>query len=150
MASSRHREAVSGRSTPLGPERVRSWGDTETVLELVEKASNYVDSKGADLWIDCFQLNGDIYEVNVCDCFLPTIVCRTMPEEEPHSKAPSKSTNTMIEALKTSMGASNYNIINELRRRPSGSSSCCSAPRPGSPANGENPASGWYRKQHAS
>ena len=60
---------------------------------------------------DCFQLNGDIYEVNVCDCFLPTIVCRTMLEEEPHSKAPSKSTNTMIEALKTSMGASNYNII---------------------------------------
>ena len=103
---------MSGRSTPLGPERVRSWGDTETVLELVEKAGNYVDSKGADLWIDCFQLNGDIYEVNVCDCFLPTIVCRTMPEEEPHSKAPSKTTNTMIEALKTSMGASNYNIVN--------------------------------------
>ena len=117
MASNRHREAVNGRATPVGPERVRSWGDADTVLELVDRANNFVDSMEAKQWIDCFQLNGDTYEVNVCDCFLPTIVCRAMPEEEPHSKAPSKSTNTMIESLKTSMGANNYNIVNELRRR---------------------------------
>ena len=43
MASNRHRDAVNGRSTPVGPERVRSWGDADTVLELVEKAGNYVD-----------------------------------------------------------------------------------------------------------
>ena len=117
MASSRYRAAVNGRSTPLGPERDRRWGDNDTVLEMVERAGNYIDTTAAELWIDCFQLNGDIYEVDVCDCYLPSIVCRTMPDEEPHSKAPSKTTNTMIEALKTSMGASNYNIINELRRK---------------------------------
>jgi hypothetical protein len=117
MASSRYRAAVNGRSTPLGPERDRRWGDNDTVLEMVDRAGNYIDTTAAELWIDCFQLNGDIYEVNVCDCYLPSIVCRTMPDEEPHSKAPSKTTNTMIEALKTSMGASNYNIINELRRK---------------------------------
>ena len=85
MVSNRHREAVNGRTTPFGPERVRSWSDPDTVLELVDRADNFVDSMEAKQWIDCFQLNGDTYEVNVCDCFLPTIVCRTMPEEEPHS-----------------------------------------------------------------
>ena len=118
MASNRlHREAVNGRTTPVGPERARGWSDPDTVLELVDKADNFVDSMEAEQWIDCFQLNGDTYEVNVCDCFLPTIVCRSIGEEEPHSKAPSKSTNAMIESLKTSMGADNYNIVNELRKR---------------------------------
>ena len=117
MASNRHRQAVNGRTTPVGPERVRGWSEPDTVSELVDRADNYVDSVGADTWIDCFQLNGDTYEVNVCDCFLPTIVCRSMEEEEAHSRAPSKSTNSMIESLKASMGADNYNIINELRKR---------------------------------
>ena len=114
MASNRHRQAVNGRTTPVGPERVRGWSEPDTVSELVDRADNYVDSVDADKWIDCFQLNGDTYEVNVCDCFLPTIVCRSMEEEEAHSRAPSKSTNSMIESLKASMGADNYNIINEL------------------------------------
>ena len=117
MASNRHRQAVNGRTTPVGPERVRGWSEPNTVSELVDRADNYVDSVDADKWIDCFQLNGDTYEVNVCDCFLPTIVCRSMEEEEAHSRAPSKSTNSMIESLKASMGADNYNIINELRKR---------------------------------
>ena len=69
MASNRlHREAVNGRTTPVGPERARGWSDPDTVLELVDKADNFVDSMEAEQWIDCFQLNGDTYEVNVCDC----------------------------------------------------------------------------------
>ena len=62
MASSRYRAAVNGRSTPLGPERDRRWGDNDTVREMVERAGNYIDTTAADSWIDCFQLNGDIYE----------------------------------------------------------------------------------------
>ena len=117
MASNRlHKEAVNGRTTPVGPERARGWSNPDTVLELVDKADKFVDSMEAEQWIDCFKLNGDTYEVNVCECFLPTIVCRTLWEDEPHSKAPSKSTNAMIDALKTSMGADNYNIVNELRK----------------------------------
>ena len=42
MASSRYRAAVNGRSTPLGPERDRRWGDNDTVLEMVDRAGNYI------------------------------------------------------------------------------------------------------------
>ena len=82
MASNRlHKEAVNGRTTPVGPERARGWSDPDTVLELVDRADKFVDSMEAEQWIDCFQLNGDTYEVNVCECFLPTVVCRTLGED---------------------------------------------------------------------
>ena len=92
MASNRlHKEAVNGRTIPVGPERARGWSDPDTILDLVDRADKFVDSMEAEQWIDCFQLNGDTYEVNVCECFLPTVVCRTLGEDEPHSRAPSKS-----------------------------------------------------------
>jgi len=117
MASNRlHKEAVNGRATPVGPERARAWSDPDLIPDLVEKADNFVDLEDAVQWIDCFRLNGDTYEVNVCECLLPTIVCRTLGEDEPHYKAPSKTTNAMIDALKTSMGTDNNNIVNELRK----------------------------------
>ena len=48
MASNRHRQAVNGRTTPVGPERVRGWSEPDTVSELVDRADNYVDSVDAD------------------------------------------------------------------------------------------------------
>ena len=163
MASNRlHKEAVNGRATPVGPERARAWSDPDLIPDLVEKADKFVDLEEAEQWIDCFRLNGDTYEVNVCECFLPTIVCRTLGEDEPHSKAPSKSTNAMIDALKTSMGTDNYNIVNELRKiedqrataRAATAQAAAAAHRgqlsaPGGPSNGEISAGGRHCKQHA-
>ena len=116
MATNRlHTEPVNGRTTAVGLERSRS--DPALIPGQVEAATDFVDLEDSQQWIDCFRLNGNIYEVNVCECLLPTIVCRTQGEDEPHTKVPSKTTNAMIEALKTEMGADNYRIINELRKR---------------------------------
>ena len=106
MATNRlHTEPVNGRTTAVGLERSRS--DPALIPGQVEAANNFVDFEDSAQWIDCFRLNGNIYEVNVCECLLPTIVCRTQGEDEPHTKAPSKTTNSMIEALKAEMGVDN-------------------------------------------
>ena len=110
-----HTEPVNGRTLAVGLERSRS--DPALMPGQVEAATDFVDMEDSQQWIDCFRLNGNIYEVNVCECLLPTIVCRTQGEDEPHTKAPSKTTNSMIEALKAEIGVDNYRIINELRKR---------------------------------
>ena len=113
MAMNRlHAEPVNGRALAVGPERARN--DPALIPGQVETAANFVDMEDPQRWIDCFRLNGNIYEVNVCECLHPTIVCRTQGEDEPHTIAPSKTTNSMIEALKTEMGNDNYRIINVM------------------------------------
>ena len=85
MATNRlHAEPVNGRTLAVGPERARS--DPALMPGQVETAANFVDMEDSQQWIDCFRLNGNIYEVNVCECLLPTIVCRTQGEDEPHTQ----------------------------------------------------------------
>ena len=150
MASNRlHAEPVNGRTTAVGPERARS--DPALIPGQVEQADNFVDLEDSAQWIDCFRLNGNTYEVNVCECLLPTIVCRTLGEDEPHSKAPSKTTNAMIEALKTEMGTDNYRIINELRKKEDQriTAQAATARAAAGPSSGKTAAGGRHRKQHA-
>ena len=106
MAMNRlHAELVNGRALAVGPERARN--DPALIPGQVETAANFVDMEDPQRWIDCFRLNGNIYEVNVCECLHPTIVCRTQGEDEPHTIAPSRTTNSVIEALKRKMGNDN-------------------------------------------
>ena len=67
-------------------------------------------------WIDCFKINGDAYELTVCPCHHPSIVCRAMDDEAAHNKTTSKQVQDMITSFKLQMGYNNFMIMNALRR----------------------------------
>ena len=100
-----HAEPVNGRATAVGSDRARD--DPALIPAQTESAANFVDMEDPQRWIDCFLLSSNVYKVNVCKCLQPTIVCRTMGEDEPHTIVPSKTTNSVIESLKRKMGNDN-------------------------------------------
>ena len=62
-------------------------------------------------------LNGRVYDVNICPCFHPSIICRATGEENPHKLASSKKTNDMVDDFIEEMGARNFRIMNALRKQ---------------------------------
>ena len=62
----RYLEPVPGRSTPVSPDRVRE--DPAHIDAYIEDAVVYVDMKDQEEWIDCFKMNGDTYNMTVCQC----------------------------------------------------------------------------------
>ena len=107
-------ELVNGRSIPVDQERVRE--DPALLTGQVDRAVDFVETQDPQRWIDCFKLNGKVYDVNVCQCLHPTIICRAIEEENPHRMASSRHVNNMVAAFKTEMGDTNFLIINALRK----------------------------------
>ena len=56
-------------------------------------------------WIDCFKINGDTYELTICPCHHPSIVCRAMDDDAAHNRTTSKQVQDMITIFKLKMGA---------------------------------------------
>ena len=78
--------------------------------------SFYVDTQAYDEWVDCFKLNGDTYDMTVCQCFYPSIVCTAMEDEAAHNGATSRQIQEIIAGFKVKMGTNNYAILNALRK----------------------------------
>ena len=114
-ANGRYMELVNGRFTPVSQERVRE--DPALLTGQVDRAADFVEMQDPQRWTDCFKLNGAIYDVNVCSCLHPTIICRAMEEELPHRMASSRHVNDMVAAFKTKMGDTNFLIVNSGSHR---------------------------------
>jgi hypothetical protein len=63
-ATGRYMELVNGRSTPVGQDRVRE--DPALLTGQVDRTADFVETQDPQRWTDCFELNGAIYDVNVC------------------------------------------------------------------------------------
>ena len=70
----RYMEPVNGRAAPVDPERVRE--DPTLLTVQVARAVDFVETQDPQHWIDCFKLNGGVYDVNICQCLHPTIRAR--------------------------------------------------------------------------
>ena len=77
----RYMEPVNGRPTPIDPERVRE--DPALVIAAMARAVDFVEKQDPQHWIDCFELNNGVYDVNICPCLYPTIICRASPPSPP-------------------------------------------------------------------
>ena len=106
-ATGRCMELVNGCYTPVGQDRVRE----ESAL-----LTGQVETQDPQQWTNCFKLNGAIYDVNVCQCLHPTIICRAMEEELPHSKVSSRQVNRQVASFKNKMGDTNFLIVNAQRK----------------------------------
>ena len=77
-AARRYLEPVPRRSTPFSPDRVRE--DPALIDGHIDEAVVYVDTQDQEDWIDCFKINGDTYDLTVCPCLHPSIICRAMDD----------------------------------------------------------------------
>ena len=114
-ANGRYMEPVNRRPGPIDPEKVRE--DPAVLVAAIARAVEFVEKQDPQHWIDCFGLNNKVYDVNICPCFHPTIMCRAMGEESPHKPASSKYTNDMVDDFTKEMGTSNFLIMNALRKQ---------------------------------
>ena len=110
----RYLEPVHGRPTTVSSERVRE--DAANINGYIEDAIVYVDMQDQQEWVDCFRMNRDTYDMTVCPCFYPSIVCRAMDDEAAHNRATSKQIQEIITGFKVKMGSNNYTILNALRK----------------------------------
>ena len=94
-ANRRYTEPVNGRPGPIDPEKVRE--DPALLVAAIARAVEFVEKQDPQHWIDCFGLNNKVYDVNICPCLHPTIICRAIGEENPHRPASSRNTNDMVD-----------------------------------------------------
>ena len=97
---------VQGRPTDITMVRVR---------EDPADVDSYI--KNAERWVDCFKLDGDTYDMTVCPCLYPSIVCRAIDDGAPHNGATSCQITEIMASFKLKMGISNYAILNSLRKK---------------------------------
>ena len=76
-----------------------------------------MEKQDPQAWLDCFALNAKVYDVNICPCNHPSIICRAVGEENPHKPASSRKTNNMADDFIQDMGARNFRIMNALRKQ---------------------------------
>ena len=108
---------VQGHPTKITMVRVRA--DPADVDRYIDNAVTYVDGQLDERWIDCFKMDGDTYDMAVCPCFYPSIVCRAIDDNAPHNGAKSRQTTEIMASFKLKMGISNYAILyaNALRKK---------------------------------
>ena len=106
---------VQGRPTDITMVRVRE--DPADVDSYIENAVTYVDGQLDERWVDCFKLDGDTYDMTVCPCLYPSIVCRAIDDGAPHNGATSCQITEIMASFKLKMGISNYAILNSLRKK---------------------------------
>ena len=94
----------------------RTRVDPNNLDKFMDLAIDFVDSQPDDTWTNAFFIMSDIYELTVCTCLLPTIICRLMIDE-PHNVATSRQTGETMEIFKTKMGVQKYVILIALRRK---------------------------------
>ena len=94
--------------------RKRVW--TPATSKFTDLTVDFVDSQPDDTWTDAFFITSDSYDLTVCTCLLPSIICKSMIDE-PHNVATSRQTGETMEIFKEKMGAQNYVILNALRRK---------------------------------
>jgi hypothetical protein len=114
-ANGRYVEPVNGRPGPIDPEKVRE--DPALLVAAIARAVEFVEKQDPQHGIYCFGLNNKVYDVNICPCFHPTIICRAISEENPHRPTSSRNTNDMVDDFMTEMGTSNFLIMNALRKQ---------------------------------
>ena len=106
---------VQGCPTAITTVRVRE--DPGDVDSYIKKAVPYVDGQVDESWVDCFKLDGDTYNMTVCPCLYPSIVCPAIDGDGPHNGATSRQIPDIMAAFKLKMGMSNYAILNMLRKK---------------------------------
>ena len=106
---------VQGRPTEITTVRVRE--DPADVHRYINNAVTYVDGQLDERWVDCFKLDGDTYDMTVCQCLYPSIVCRAIDDDAPHNGATSRKITDIMASFKLKMGISNYAILNPLRKK---------------------------------
>ena len=94
----------------------RTRVDPNNLDKFMDLAIDFVDSQPDDTWTNAFFIMSDSYELTVCTCLLPTIICRLMIDE-PHNVATSRQTGETMEIFKTKMGVQKYVILIALRRK---------------------------------
>ena len=97
-AARRYLEPIPGRSTPVSPERVRE--DPKLIDGHIDEAVIYVDVQDQEEWTDCFKINDGTYNLTVCPCLHPSIICRAMDDEAAHNRATRKQVQEMITGFK--------------------------------------------------
>ena len=100
---------VQGRPTEIT--MVRTRADPTDVYRYI------VDVQPDERWIDCFKMDGDTYNMAVCPCFYPSIVCRAIDDNAPHNRPTSQQTTKIMASFKLKMGISKYTILNALRKK---------------------------------
>ena len=83
-----HSAPVPGHPGPI--EAGKPWEDPELLTAARANAVEYVDRMDPEAWLDCFVMNHKVYDVNICPCNHPSIICRVMGEENPHKQASSR------------------------------------------------------------
>jgi hypothetical protein len=115
MASNnRYLPPVHGHPGPIEAEKARE--DPELLTAAMANAVDYVERQDPQAWLDCFAMNDKVYDVNICPCNHPSIICRAMGEENPHKLASSRKTNEMADDFIQDMGARIVRIMNALRK----------------------------------
>ena len=109
----RYIKPVPNRSIAITSISIRVWEDPTNIDGHIQDAVVYVDD---DEWVDCFELSDDTYEMTVCPCLYPSIVCRAMDDEADQDGATSWQVMEIITGFKASMGT-NYRILNALRKK---------------------------------
>ena len=118
-------EPIHSRPTDaVSSERVRE--DPANIDGYIQDAFVYVDMQAEDEWVDCFKLNGDTYDMTVCPCFYPSIVCRAMDDEAAHNRATSNQIQEIITGQDGQQQLRDSERTTEVRRRSGyGSANSC-------------------------
>ena len=72
---------VQGRPTEITTVRTRA--DPGDVDRYINNAVSFVDGQPDERWINCLKMDGDTYNMAVCPCFYPSIVCRAIGDDAP-------------------------------------------------------------------
>ena len=114
-SNDRYLPPVNGHPGPIEAEKVRE--DPAILVAVIASAVEFMEKQDPKNWLDCFALNNKVYDVNICPCFHPSIICRATGEENPHRLASSRKTNNMVDDFIDEMGARNFRIMNALRKQ---------------------------------
>ena len=96
---------------------VRVREDPADVDSYIENAVTFVNGELDERWVDCFKLDGDTYDMTVCPCLYPSIVCRAIDDDGPHNGATSRQITEIMAVFELKMGKSNYAILNALWKK---------------------------------
>ena len=93
------------------------------------------------------KLDGDTYNMTVCPCLYPSIVCQAIDDEGPHNGATSRQIPDIMATFKLKMGISNYAILNALRKKEEMMKAWSGAAT--APSSGSDTTDWWHTKQHS-
>ena len=116
-AASRRGYALLVQGCPSEITTMRTRGDPADVDRYIDNAVFFVDGQPDERWINCYRTDGDTYDMAVCPCLYPSIVCRAVDGDGPHNETTSRQTTEVMASLKLKMGINNYAILNALRKR---------------------------------